>query len=645
MTSVPQFFCIDFCVFEDRSSEGVGLVDTVPRYAEVADFQKPDTPSRTCCYSPVGLHFAYTTAENVFLVDSPTGKVLNVLDVPGVTEMRFSPQGNYIATFERPKKFDDGRIHQNFKVWKVSTGEKIAEMLQRTQNMDNFQFTADEKYCARLIPNQLQIFETLKLGSPSTSKLELPNISSFAISPGNNYYISTFVPDMKGKPAQVDVYNVLNLSRPLSSKKLFQADGAVMKWNNLGTSLLIWAQTEVDQTGKSYYGQSTLYLRGIAGNYDHRIDLDKEGSIHDVVWSPDSREFAVVYGYMPARTMFFNSRGETIRTLPAGPRNTVRYSNHGRYLLLAGFGNLQGECDIYDCVNNFKKIVTIDGSNSSVCEWSPDGRYILLATTSPRMRVDNGVKIFHISGKLVFVKLMNELFSVSWRPESPETYPLRSNSPEPIVHESAQNFQVKAAPKTVGAYRPPHARGGASSVSSSLFARKDEDTFALNAVDRAQQRAKARRRVPGAPVAASDDGNDGGISGAADDANLSKSALKNKKKRERKAKEAAEVAASGSVDSSVSETSVNVPVNGTANGSKTNASASVPPGLGVSRDGITFKDAVDEKKFRGLMKKLRAIEDLKMRQAGGEKLEDTQVKKIETEGLVKADLKQLGWTE
>jgi translation initiation factor 2A len=52
--------------------------------------------------------------------------------------------------------------------------------------------------------------------------------------------------------------------------------------------------------------------------------------------------------------------------------------------------------------------------------------------------------------------------------------------------------------------------------------------------------------------------------------------------------------------------------------------------------------ALDEKKVRGLLKKLRAIEELKARLAKGEKLEDTQVKKIKTEEGVRQELRALG---
>ena len=53
----------------------------------------------------------------------------------------------------------------------------------------------------------------------------------------------------------------------------------------------------------------------------------------------------------------------------------------------------------------------------------------------------------------------------------------------------------------------------------------------------------------------------------------------------------------------------------------------------------------EEKKIRSLLKKLRAIQDLKARQVNGDKLEDTQVKKIATEDAVRKELTSLGWSE
>lgn len=46
-----------------------------------------------------------------------------------------------------------------------------------------------------------------------------------------------------------------------------------MKWNKSGTNLLFLTQTEVDKTGKSYYGESNLYLMAAAGQFDCRVTL------------------------------------------------------------------------------------------------------------------------------------------------------------------------------------------------------------------------------------------------------------------------------------------------------------------------------------------------------------------------------------
>lgn len=143
--------------------------------------------------------------------------------------------------------------------------------------------------------------------------------------------------------------------------------------------------------------------------------IDKEGPISDVTWSPTSTEFGVVYGYMPAKTTLFDLKADPITHLPLAPRNTLLFSPHGRLLLIAGFGNLQGNVDIYDRVNGMRKLASFECSNSTVCLWSPDGKHFLTATTSPRLRVDNGVKVWYaLTGELMYTEEMAELYNVGF---------------------------------------------------------------------------------------------------------------------------------------------------------------------------------------------------------------------------------------
>ena len=106
---------------------------------------------------------------------------------------------------------------------------------------------------------------------------------------------------------------------------------------------MVFTHTDVDATGKSYYGETSLYFLSITGNFDCRVELPQAGPIHDVAWSPNAKEFIVVYGSMPARATLFDHRAAPMYELGTGARNTIKYSPTGRFFFIAGFGNLAGE--------------------------------------------------------------------------------------------------------------------------------------------------------------------------------------------------------------------------------------------------------------------------------------------------------------
>jgi len=291
----------------------------------------------------------------------------------------------------------------------------------------------------------------------------------------------------------VKIYGLLALnSVPTCSKTFFKADRAQIKWNELGTQVLIITQTEVDNSNMSYYGETSLYLLSAAGNFDCRVSLDKEGPIHDVAWNPNSKEFGVVYGcksqsatylattdgmaaVMPAKAVIFDARVRTLNDFGSAPVNTISFNPQGRLLLLAGFGNLAGKIDVIDR-RTLTKLTTIEASNTSHCAWSPCGRFLMTAVLSPRLRVDNGIKIWHCSGPLMHVQPIEELYQASWRPMSVDQAPPFGQTipPAPQPAASVLNATINGKPasaKPAGAYRPPGARGLAT---PSIFKREDE---------------------------------------------------------------------------------------------------------------------------------------------------------------------------
>ncbi|KAI2001718.1 hypothetical protein LOZ52_001865 [Ophidiomyces ophidiicola] len=714
-----------------RTSKDVGILDASPVYEPLAGFTRPEGNLRCCAYSPCGRYFAWAAPDGVSIIDPSVGYTVATLPAENVYELGFSPLGTYAVTWQRPSKDENGDAVRNLKVWAVvaesspdegaASRVPIGGFVQKSQTGWNLQYTADEKYCARVVTNEVQFYQSANLRTV-WNKLHAEGVVDFAVSPGQNHAVAVFIPERKGQPAAVKAFNIPQFTLPISQKTFFKGDKVQMKWNKSGTTVIVLAQTEVDKTGKSYYGETTLYVLGTDG-FDSRIDLDKEGPIHDVTWSPNSKEFGVVYGYMPAKTTIFNSRAVATHSFALAPRNTIVFSPFGRFVIVAGFGNLAGQMDIYDLEKNYAKVATIEASNASVCEWSPDGKYILTATTSPRLRVDNGVRIWHVGGALMYNEDMNELYDVCWRPQSTTSHPQENPlHPMPNPHPSALAYlaKTKTPSKPVGAYRPPGARGQSTPMS---FRREDEGGAAFVRDDRpntfgpsANAFGKPRRRVvPGAepideflPPGAAPGGGVALPPGAQADDKLSKSAARNKKKREaKKAKESldnktqpnlavegeqpgpAASQAGGRRDHSRSRSrghnsqqsldpnALGRPYRDRSRSGHRHQNSDVFKGNGTPRPAhsrgppaqanhrpaangtpgplpdvtVTSPAAAagnpstpQEKKIRGLLKKMRAIDELKMRLAGGEKLEETQMKKIQTEESVRRELEGLGWS-
>lgn len=57
---------------------------------------------------------------------------------------------------------------------------------------------------------------------------------------------------------------------------------------------------------------------------------------------------------MPCHTTLHDALGEPVYQYGAAHRNTISWSPHGRFLCVAGFGNLAGEMDFYDTLRSKK---------------------------------------------------------------------------------------------------------------------------------------------------------------------------------------------------------------------------------------------------------------------------------------------------
>ncbi|RHY32524.1 hypothetical protein DYB32_002489, partial [Aphanomyces invadans] len=329
---------------------------------------------------------------------------------------------------------------------------------------------------------------------------------------GLPYKIALFVPEKKGKPASVRIFPFPpNATQShVAFKSFYKAQEVKMKWSPNGSALIIETSTDVDTSGKSYYGETNLFF----------------------------------------------------------------VQSHG---------------------------------------WSPDSRYFYTATTFPRVRVDNGFKLFKYDGTgPVVSESRTEVYDLQFRPAAAGVYPNRPASPP----------EAAAAPPAPvrKAYRPPHSTGALADML------RREDGAGARKLDRnkyapANSAAAATKVIPG----------------------LEAPAVKKPSKSEKKKKaiEAAEAKAELErvTQELLAKTMADVP--------GTNLPSDLELEL-FSRRYCTCCVVVltpEEKlkKAKAIQKKLKQIADIKAKQTHGDALNEDQLAKVANETALLDELAALAY--
>eukprot|EP00039_Didymoeca_costata_P028763 m.22112 g.22112 ORF g.22112 m.22112 type:complete len:614 (+) comp7343_c1_seq1:51-1892(+) len=597
--------------FAAHSGDGVSVLVMDKTGAAVPDSSAPQETSTSCRvmgFSADGELFAVNNGKSV-IVYKGSETVISI-DRPRTIAIKFSPKGTQFATWEnysvrRTKDESGGQQQQstpNFAVWDLSSGELLLSYIHRSFDTWEPQWTSDEKYLSRGVSNEVQFYDTTDYKKGVATRCVNKGMTKYRLSPGPGpIRVVTFTPVIKGAPASVRMYSEPNLSMPLSSKSFYKADKIQICWNNQGTACLVSTQTETDATGKSYYGETNLYYLAVKDQTSMQVILDKEGAISDFDWSPSGGEFCVVYGYMPAKAAVFNHKCDKVFDFGTGPRNFVKYSPHGNLILLGGFGNIASGIFQFWSRKDYTLVNQIEKRDLTSVQWCPDSRHILTATTSPRLKVDNGFTVWHYSKGQVFEKSYKELREVAWQPVPNGKLP--EHPIEPAVGGGGKPGAAKHfKPEKKEAYRPPGLRG----TSSGVKLHEDEPAWSQKE----------------------------------DNKPLSKAALKNKKKREAKAR----AAAGGDSGEAEATSAVQKPIASKKSAEQVaalqTAKTVLSPATPVTMASADSTQSV-EKKIRNLNKKLRQIDALKEKQAAGETLQTNQVEKVKEEDEIKAEVAKL----
>ncbi|KAK9828927.1 hypothetical protein WJX72_002838 [[Myrmecia] bisecta] len=597
-----------------------------------------NVPAAVVTWAPDGQLFAVATAQGVSIYDGETEKLVRKLAVPA-TAVAFSPQNTFLQTFERPNK-DAGNAQKNLKLWDLATGEVVVQLFQQTMSKEKWpclQLPPDESIVCHCVSNAVNIYDPRNFSAGVLRKLSLKGVGGVAVCPQpGSSLLAAYVPEAKGSPGFVGVFNYMTLTKgadaqPLARRSFFRASSVRLLWNSLGTAVLALTASDTDATNQSYYGEQKLHYLAADGTNDCLVPLTKEGPIHDVQWSPKGDYFCVVAGFMPAKTTLFSERCKPMYDLGSGPHSTVRWNPQGRFLAVAGFGNLPGDIVFFDkkADGKCKQMGSNRSENGVTCDWSPDGRYFMTATVAPRLRVDNGFKVFRYNGAEVHHQPVDVLLEACWRPAPQDAFPDRPQSPRAADKPAAVDF---AATRSAG-YVPPHLRNdpaaaaaAAQAVAFSLSQDKDGGAGGRLGV------GGPKTRLP--PGAAPPE---------------TKAASKNARRRSRKKGPGGDSAAGGEEDPAEAQSSQAEAVTPGMEDMAVSASSPAPPqpagsvpSAATAAAGESPTDAA--KRLRNLQKKLRQTQQLKEKAAaeGKKALTPEQQQKLGGEHALVEEIRSLG---
>jgi len=374
-------------------------------------------------------------------------------DLPNVLAMHFSPGGKFLVTIDKRENKHYLAIFDSRTLTLVLEYETTK---YKKETWPQLKFTGNDEIAFRTLkPSRIEALDP-KNSFKVINVLEVKPFDFFNISKTRENLLIVCVnlehtAGYDKNEGRIDVHEYDKFDgKPVVSKIIDKAHEVNLFFSPTnGHHMLAWAQTFTDKTGQSYYGEHILFYLDWAKKNLRRVPTYK-GPIHDVAWNPNGQEFIAISGFMPAGSVLFNNECVPKFEFGVHHRNTIRWSPFSRFVLLGGFGNLSGEMEIWE-TSSLTKIGTCKSNSAVSCIWSPDARRILTGVLNPRLRVDNGYKVFKYNGELLnnVDFSQTELYEVLWRPGK---YTDKPSTPVKKGEKKEEEAQKLFRPKGTGSF-------------------------------------------------------------------------------------------------------------------------------------------------------------------------------------------------
>jgi translation initiation factor 3 subunit B len=362
-------------------------------------------------WSPQGTYFVTMHRQGVALWGGPSWKRLIRFGHVGCDVAQFSPRENYLITFS--PQFVEGDNPEDPKaivVWDVRTGKLLRSFLN---GVTPFGWSHDDKYFARLDTDRVQVYETPSMGLHQKKSIAATGVTDFAWSPTANI-LAFFTPEHDGQAASITLLEFPS-RRVLRTKALFNVSGAKLHWHPQGHFLC--AKVDRIKTKKVTITNFEIFRMR---EKDVPVDVfEHEDAIAALAWEPHGKRLAFAHGEGPRHNITFISveadKVVVHATLDKKPANSLFWSPRGKYIVLAGLRNLNGQLEFYN-VETKETMAVEEHFMATSVEWDASGLYCASVVSAWRQSLETGVSIYNFHGQKVHSRLRDQFYQLAWRP-------------------------------------------------------------------------------------------------------------------------------------------------------------------------------------------------------------------------------------
>ncbi|SCW01430.1 LAFE_0D12398g1_1 [Lachancea fermentati] len=421
---------------------------------------------------------------------------------PQTKALSVSPTEKYLVTLspqpievpeDAPEDFPFGPESNGHQlcVWDIATGVSVKTFaLPPGQKLHwpMIKWSFDDKYCARLGPNALAVYDTENNFELLGGKvLKIDGIVDFSFAPTgvklavnrNNELSSVlayWTPESNNQSCKATIMEIPT-RRILRTVNLVQVSDVTLHWQNQSEYLCV----KVDRHTKS---KKTLFTNlEICKLTEKEVPVEKvEMKDHGLrfAWEPKGNRFITVSvtetaddnPSIPKNVVTFYApeqkdkkavkKEELTKWIPFAKvegqfSNTISWSPAGRFVVVATLvtpDTRKADFDFYDLdftgeksLNNVKTVAANlmdvahpDYFSATDMQWDPSGRYVAVWSSATKHKLENGYKVFNIAGDTVREEMIDGFQNFVWRPR-PET--LLTNGEKKKVRKNLREWSAQ----------------------------------------------------------------------------------------------------------------------------------------------------------------------------------------------------------